>query len=110
MFVELAPMELLLCWAPCQALLEIKELAPEAKGIHCFIHRYTLASKTLPSELKYVLDLVVKIVNFIKAGSLNTGQFKELYKVMTHECNARNFTFSHSCALAFKRLRSKPRF
>ena len=40
----------------------------------------------LPAKLyqlhKNVLDLVVKIVNFIKAGSLNTCQFKELCKDM----------------------------
>ena len=59
-----------------------KELAPEAEGTHCFIPRYALASKTLPTELKNVLDLVVKIANFIKAGSLNTHQFKELCKDM----------------------------
>ena len=66
---------------------KVKELAPETKGTHCFIHRYALASKTLPTALNNVLDLVVKIVNFSKAGSLNTRQFKELFKDMnaTHE-------------------------
>ena len=59
-----------------------KELAPEAKGTHCFIHRYAHASKTLPTALKNVLDWVVKIVNFIKAGNLNTCQFKQLSKDM----------------------------
>ena len=61
---------------------KVKELAPKARGTHCFINRYALASKTLPSALKNILDLVVKIVNFIKAGSLNTHQFKELCKDM----------------------------
>ena len=61
---------------------KVKELAPEAKGTHCFIHRYAFASKTLPTALKNILDLVVKIVNFIKAGSLHTRQFKELCKDM----------------------------
>ena len=66
---------------------KVKKLAPEAKGTHCFIHRYALANKTLPIELKNVLDLVVKIMYFIKAGSLNTCRFKELCKDMnaTHE-------------------------
>ena len=59
---------------------KVKILAPEANATHYFIHRYALVSKTLPTELKNVLDLVVKIVNFIKAGSLNTRQFKELCK------------------------------
>ena len=61
---------------------KVKKLAPEAKDTHCFIHRYALASKTLPTALKNILDLVVKIVNFIKAGSINTRQFKELCKDM----------------------------
>ena len=50
--------------------------------MHCFIHSYAFASKTLPTALKNILDLVVKIVNFIKVGSLNTPQFKELCKDM----------------------------
>ena len=61
---------------------KVKELAPEAKGTHCFTHRYAFASKILTTALKNVLDSVVKIVNFIKAGSLNTHQFKELFKNM----------------------------
>ena len=61
---------------------KVKELAPEAKGTHCFIHRYAFASKTLPTALKNILHLMVKIVNFIKAGSLNTRQFKEFCKDM----------------------------
>ena len=63
---------------------KVKKLAPEIKSYftHCFIHRYVLASKTLPTALKNVLDLMVKIVNFIKARSLNTRQFKELSKDM----------------------------
>ena len=66
---------------------QVKELAPEAKGTHCFIHRYALASKTLPAQLKDVLNSVVKIVNFIKAGGLSSRQFKQLCKDMnsTHE-------------------------
>ena len=61
---------------------KVKELASEAKITHCSIQRYALASKTLPTALKNVLDLVLKIVNFIKAGSLNTRQFKEFSKEM----------------------------
>ena len=61
---------------------KVKELVPKAKGTHCFFHRYALFSKTLPTASKSILDLVVKIVNFIKAGSLHTRQFKELCKDM----------------------------
>ena len=79
---------------------KVKEFAPKAKGTHSFVHRYALASKTLPTALQEILDSVLRIVNFIKAGSLNTRQFKEL-------CNEINSihetTFSHSCSLAFQR-------
>ena len=40
----------------------VKKLAPQAKGIHCIIHRSSLASKTLPASLQKVLDSVIKIV------------------------------------------------
>ena len=34
---------------------------------HCFLHREALVAKTLPPELKNVLDQVVKMINFIKS-------------------------------------------
>lgn len=61
----------------------VKKLAPQAKGIHCMIHRYALASKTLPASLREVLDSVIRIVNYVKAGALNTRLFKELCKDMS---------------------------
>ena len=38
----------------------VKEVAPNAKGVHCMIHRFALASKTLPDELCKILEAVVK--------------------------------------------------
>lgn len=49
------------------------------------IHRYALASKTLPKDLQKVLDSVIKIVNHIKPGALNTRLFKELCKEMNSD-------------------------
>ena len=43
---------------------------------HCTIHRYSLASKTLPETLKAVFDQAVKIVNFINAKELNKPHFQ----------------------------------
>ncbi len=51
----------------------VKEVAPNAVGIHCLIHRFALALKTLPDELCKILGAVVKCVNFVKAGALNFG-------------------------------------
>ena len=47
-------------------------------GTHCILHRKVLASKTLPHEMKEVLDLSIEIMNYIKAGSLNSRLFKLL--------------------------------
>ncbi|KAG8236590.1 hypothetical protein J437_LFUL016942 [Ladona fulva] len=57
---------------------KVKELAPQAKGMHCIIHRFALATKTLPKPLQEVLDSLVTIVNYIKSSALNTRLFKEL--------------------------------
>ena len=43
---------------------------------HCAIHKYALACKTLPFELKSVLDYVVKTVNFIRGRAVNSRLFK----------------------------------
>jgi hypothetical protein len=31
---------------------KVKAIAPQARGVHCMIHRYALACKTLPSNLQ----------------------------------------------------------
>ena len=67
---------------PVRLLKTVRKLAPEAKCAHYFIHRYALARKNFTNCIKNVLDLVVKTVNFIKSGSLNTRQFGELSKDM----------------------------
>ena len=54
----------------------VKRQAPKSKGVHCMLHRQALASKTLPESLEKVLDQIIKIVNFIKAGALNSRLFK----------------------------------
>ena len=47
-------------------------------GTHCVLHREALAFRTLPPEMKEVLDLSIEIVNYMKAGSLNSRLFKLL--------------------------------
>ena len=36
------------------------------------IHRYALASKTLPASMQEVLESVIKIVNYVKNQALHT--------------------------------------
>ncbi|XP_017744658.1 PREDICTED: SCAN domain-containing protein 3 isoform X1 [Rhinopithecus bieti] len=56
----------------------IKELAPECKTTHCFIHRESLAMKKISAELNSVLNDIVKIVNYIKSNALNSRLFSLL--------------------------------
>ena len=60
---------------------KVKELAPQAKGMHCMINRFSLA-KTLPKPLKDVLGSLITIVNYIKSSALNTNLFTELSEDM----------------------------
>ncbi len=60
----------------------VKEVAPSAKGVHCMIHRFALASKTLPDEPCKIQEAVVKCVNFVKAGDLNSRFFQSLCRDM----------------------------
>ena len=46
------------------------------------LHRQPLASKTLPESFQKILDQIIKIVNFIKAGALNSHFFKAFYADM----------------------------
>ena len=48
----------------------VKKQNPNAKGVHCMIHRHALASKTLPPPLRKVLDQTIQMVNFVKGGAL----------------------------------------
>ena len=54
----------------------IKQIAPHMVSNHSAIHRYALACKTLPLELKSVLDAVVTAVNFICGRAVNSRLFK----------------------------------
>ena len=52
---------------------------------HCFIHRQALSSKTLPRGLQDVLNVTIKIINFVKSSSLHTRLFRKLCKDMESE-------------------------
>ncbi len=59
-------------------LKRVKEVAPNVNGVHCMIHRFALAWKNLPDELCKILEAVVKCVNFLKDGALNSRLFQNL--------------------------------
>ena len=66
----------------------VKEVVPNARGVHCMIHRFALPSKTLPDELCKILEAVVKCVNFVKARALNSRLFQNLCRDMDSEHEA----------------------
>ncbi|XP_067950484.1 zinc finger BED domain-containing protein 5-like [Watersipora subatra] len=51
---------------------QIKHKNPDIEGVHRFLHREALASKTLLQALKSNLDVNIKVVNYTKASALNT--------------------------------------
>ena len=65
-------------WFKVELQTKVQAKSPQAKGFHCTIHRYALACKTLPISLIEVLNLVIKIVNFVKGSALNSRLFKVL--------------------------------
>ncbi|KAG8236651.1 hypothetical protein J437_LFUL014497, partial [Ladona fulva] len=76
--------------------MKVRELVPQEKGMHCNIHRFALATKTLPKPLQEVLDSLLAIVNYIKSSALNTCLFKEL-------CN--NMNSDHEVLLFYTAVR-----
>ncbi|XP_004441803.1 PREDICTED: SCAN domain-containing protein 3 [Ceratotherium simum simum] len=61
-----------------EVVTQIKELAPECKTTHCFIHRESLAMRKISAELNSVLTDIVKIVNYVKSNALNSRLFSLL--------------------------------
>ena len=60
----------------------LKNMNPNLIIIHCILHRYALMSKTLPDNLKEVMNSVVHIVNFIRGKATNHRLFKCLCEEM----------------------------
>ena len=54
----------------------VKAVSPSVISVHYSIHRFTLAAKLLPFNLKTSLNLIVKMVNYIKTSALNSRLFK----------------------------------
>ncbi|XP_068224820.1 zinc finger BED domain-containing protein 5-like [Palaemon carinicauda] len=70
------------------SVTKVKEKNPSVMSTHCILHREALAFRTLPAEMLDVLNVAIKVVNFIKAGPLNTRLFKLLRKDMESEHEA----------------------
>jgi hypothetical protein len=68
-------------WICCQ----IKEVAPNAKFIHCIIHREALAARKMLAILKTLLTEALEVVNFTKSRATNLGLFSILRNEMGSE-------------------------
>ncbi len=55
-------------------------------AVHCSIHREALATKTMPADLKLVLDKAVRTVNFIKSRPLQSRLFAILCAMGSDHC------------------------
>ena len=66
----------------------VKDVAANTTFIHCFIHRFALCTKVLPTELMSCLNKIIKIVNFIKTSALNSRLFARLCEDVSsaHKC------------------------
>ena len=63
----------------------VRSRSPDVISMHCMIHRQALLSKTLLESFQDVLNTVIKTVNFVKNGALNTRLFKKLYSKFNAE-------------------------
>jgi hypothetical protein len=60
---------------------EVLQVGPSVNFAHCIVHTETSASRDLESTLHSVLKEAVKVVNFLKAGPLNS----RLYAILCEE-------------------------
>lgn len=60
----------------------VLERAPDAKWIHCYLHRENLAAKKMSQPLSEVMSQAVKIINFFKSSALNSRLFEKLCERM----------------------------
>ena len=80
-------------------ITRVKEKSPSAIGTHCILHREALASRTPPAEMGDVMNLAIKVVNFIKGRAVNSHLFKQLCVDMDSEHQALLF---HTHRMAFE--------
>jgi len=59
-------------------LMRKREDMPKFASFHCIIHQEALVAKLKNAEMQSVMQLVVKVVNFIVSRALNHRQFRAL--------------------------------
>jgi hypothetical protein len=71
-----------MCGKKSSVVTQVLAVSPNASWTHCNIHREALVSKSMPDDLKNVLNIAVKIVNLIKSRPLQTRLFEKLCEEM----------------------------
>ena len=66
----------------------VKAMSPSVTSVHCFLHQFALAAKLLFPDIKTSLNLVVKMVNYIKTSALNSRLFKVICEDVGSECKS----------------------
>jgi len=63
----------------------IRQKAPEMIWTHCLIHREALASQNISCSLNCVLEIVIKVVNYVKTRPVKARFFQKLCEEMGAE-------------------------
>ena len=63
----------------------LKKKVPDIIVKHCFLHRHALAAKILPPNLKDVLSICVRVVNFIRGRPVHHRLLKLFCEEMGSE-------------------------
>ena len=63
----------------------VKQSQPSSFTTQCFLHCKALVAKAFGPKLKDVLDMVVKIVNYLKSRPVKCRQFTKLCESMDAE-------------------------
>ena len=64
----------------------VKKDWPHITSSHCSLHRYALATKTLPKVLMKVMNIAIKVINFIRGRAKN----HRIFQVLTKEIGAKH--------------------
>jgi hypothetical protein len=65
-----------------------KNEAPHVVVTHCFLHRHSPSTETLPTTPKEVLSTAIKVINFIRTGSMIRRILKTCYQEMRADYEA----------------------
>ena len=72
----------------------IQEHAPMAKWMHCMIHREALVARELSPELGAKVEIVTKVINFIKTRPSKSRVFEKLCAEMNAKHRSLLFYYS----------------